>query len=189
MMEVTPRKGSAITDIWREEDSLFLKQERGLIRLQPRTDGIIRVSFTSEHSFPDVETKAGEDCAAKAKNAEAADNGADAATYDWNYTVEEDMLCLSIENLKVRVSLVTGSIRYERKDGTLLLAEREYESKETEAFEVWRTLDGQGAKVEEIQTPDGVKRKIKEAEKIYDRTLFHTKLYLQFQQEEMLFGL
>ena len=54
MMEVTPRKGSAITDIWREADLLFLRQERGLIRLQPRTDDILRVSFTSEQSFPDV---------------------------------------------------------------------------------------------------------------------------------------
>ena len=193
MMEVTPRKGSTITDIWREEDSLFLKQERGLIRLQPRTDDILRVSFTSEEKFPDEGVKTVVCCETETCNEVKAHDvsvqGNAAATCDWNYTVEEDMLCLSIENLKVRVSLVTGSIRYERKDGTLLLAEREYESKEIEAFEVWRTLDGQGAKVEEIQTPDGVKRRIKEAEKIYDRTLFHTKLYLQFQPEEMLFGL
>ena len=193
MMEVTPRKGSAITDIWREEDSLFLKQERGLIRLQPRTDDILRVSFTSEEKFPDEGAKTVVCCETETCNEVKAHDvsvqGNATATCDWNYTVEEDMLCLSIENLKVRVSLATGSIRYERKDGTLLLAEREYESKETEAFEVWRTLDGQGAKVEEIQTPDGVKRRIKEAEKIYDRTLFHTKLYLQFQPEEMLFGL
>ena len=201
MMEVTPRKGSTITEIWREEDSLFLRQERGLIRLQPRTDDILRVSFTSEEKFPDVgvksvvcrETDACDEVdthdAQVKDNAAATDNGAESVTCSWDYVVDEDVLCLSMGNLKIKVSLLTGSIRYEKKDGTFLMSEREYESKETEAFEVWRTLDGQGAKIEEVQTPDGIKRRVKDAERVYDRTLFHTKLYMQFQQEEMLFGL
>lgn len=172
MMEVIPRKGSEIMKIWREKDALYLKQEKGLIRLMPRDGGILRVSYTVEEVFPlekDYEDTAKE--------------------IDWDYNITDDILCLQMQCLMVKVFLKTGSIRYERKDASLLLSEREYESKEAEPFQVWRAVNSQDAKVQEIQTPDGVKRKLLSAERIYDGTLYHTKLYLQFQQEEMLFGL
>lgn len=175
MMEVTPRKGSEITEIRREGNALYLRQEAGIIRLAPRTDEIIRVSYTEEEGFP-----SGEDAAA---------GSAHVQEIPWTHTVEERDAILHTASLQVRISLSTGSLRFERKDGILLLAEQEYGSKTVEPFDAYRTVEGQGAVVEEIQTADGVKRSVREAVRVFDRKLYHTTLSLTFQEGEMLFGL
>lgn len=177
MMDVTPRKGSGIVKIWREGNALFLRQEAGLIRLIPHADHIIQISYTQEESFPQGSFPQGP---YKEENIQKA---------DWEHTADEGEIILRTDTLQVRVSRLTGSLRFERKDGTLLLAEREYESKLVEAFDVYRSVEGQGAVVEEIETADGVKRRVKDAARVFDRKLYHTTLSLQFQPEEMLYGL
>ena len=182
MMEVTPRKGSNVTEVRREGNALYLRQEKGIIRLMPRTDEIIRVSYTEEDCFPDI-TCEGTSC----------EDVTAGAVWDqeipWTHTIEENEAILRTNLLQIKISLATGSLQFERKDGTLLLAEREYESKSVEAFDAYRTVEGQDTVVEEIQTADGVKRRVREAARVFDRKLYHTTLSLTFQPEEMLFGL
>ena len=43
--------------------------------------------------------------------------------------------------------------------------------------------------IEEIETPDGLKKRIKEATRVFDRKLYRTRLYLNWQQDEKLYGL
>lgn len=169
MMEVAPRKGSQITEVRQEGNGLYLRQEEGIIRLMPRTNEIIRVSYTAEENFPEEAPLDQE--------------------VPWSHRVEEKEVILSTDSLQVRISRSTGSLRFERKDGTLLLAEREYESKTVEAFDAYRTVEGREAVVEEIQTADGVKRRVREAARVFDRKLYHTTLSLTFQTDEKLFGL
>ena len=59
----------------------------------------------------------------------------------------------------------TGSIRFWEKQGKLLLAERERESKEIERFEVFRTVINESTRVEEVKTADGVKRRIRQSDR------------------------
>lgn len=179
MMEVTPRKGSGIVKIWREGNALFLRQETGLIRLIPNADNILQISYTQEEDFPK------ESCEEK----NIACNGKKYEDIVWEYTEDEREVILCTDALQVRASLCTGSLCFEQRDGTLLLAEREYESKSVEAFDVYRTVEGEGAVIEEIETADGVKRRVKDAARVFDRKLYHTTLSLQFQPEEMLYGL
>lgn len=179
MMEVTPRKGSGILKIWREGNALFLRQETGLIRLIPHADNILQISYTQEEDFPK------ESC--EEKNIVC--HGKKYEEIVWEYTEDEREVILCTDALQVRASLSTGSLRFERRDGTLLLAEQEHDSKSVEAFDVYRTVEGEGAVIEEIETADGVKRRVKDAARVFDRQLYHTTLFLQFQQEEMLYGL
>lgn len=192
MMEVTPRRGSNITEIRRKGNVLYLRQEMGMIRLIPYADEIIRVSYIEEDSFPD-ETLLEENLSGASFEGtfceDAGVGAAQAQITSWTHQVEENEIILNTASLQVRISLTTGSLRFERKDGTLLLAEREYESKSVEAFDAYRTAEGQDAVVEEIQTADGVKRRVREAVRVFDRKLYHTTLSLTFQPEEMLFGL
>lgn len=180
MMEVTPRKGSGINRIWREGNALFLRQEEeGLIRLIPHAANILQISYTQEEDFP-KESCEEKNISCHNKNMEE---------IDWKYTKDEREVLLCTDTLRISATLGTGSLRFERKDGTLLLAEREYESKSVEAFDVYRTVEDQGAVIEEIETADGVKRRVKDAARVFDRKLYHTTLSLQFQPEEMLYGL
>lgn len=172
MMEVTPRKGSGIVKIWREGNALFLCQEAGLIRLIPHAANIIQISYTQEEMFPNEP-----------------DNEKNLKELVWEYTEDGREVILCTDTLQVRAARSTGALRFERRDGTLLLAEREYESKSVEAFDVYRTVEGEGAVIEEIETADGVKRRVKDAARVFDRKLYHTTLFLQFQKEEMLYGL
>ena len=47
----------------------------------------------------------------------------------------------------------------------------------------------ENTRVEEVATPDGVKRRIREADRVFDRKLCRTRLYLEFAPQERLYGL
>ena len=70
----------------------------------------------------------------------------------------------------------------------VLLRERGKDSKVLEEFPVYR-LSAQGSRIEKAATPDGVKDVVREAARIPDGTRFHTRLHLEWEGEEGLFGL
>lgn len=75
----------------------------------------------------------------------------------------------------------TGSLIYEEKDGSLLLAEADAMSKQVEEFPYFRPVDGE-AQTAQIKTVDGVKQKVLETAREYDRMLYHTRLSLKFNE-------
>ena len=62
--------------------------------------------------------------------------------------------------MKVIVNRKTGSLRFEKMDGNIAFARSEEESKITEEFDVYRTVINEHTKIEEVRTPDGIKRRI-----------------------------
>lgn len=175
MMDVTVRKSRAITKIYEKERALFLESEQGLIRIWPQTDRIIRVSYTERGTFP-------ENQGAEYEDLSGSDKGV-----TWSWSDESDILVCT-EQLVVRVKRDSGSVTYEEKDGRVLLAEAEDKSKEVEEFPCFRPVNGE-ARTAEIRTADGVKQKVLETGREYDRMLYHTRLSLKFKEEEVLFGL
>ena len=75
----------------------------------------------------------------------------------------------------------TGSLIYEEKDGSLLLAEADAMSKQVEEFPYFRPVDGE-AQTAQIKTVDGVKQKVLETAREKDRMLYHTRLSLKFNE-------
>ena len=61
--------------------------------------------------------------------------------------------------MRVRVNRETGSLIYEEKDGSLLLAEADAMSKQVEEFPYFRPVDGE-AQTAQIKTVDGVKQNL-----------------------------
>ncbi len=174
MLEVKKRKSREIKKVYRTGNSLFLEQESGIIRLVPQTAGIIRVSYTESGAFPVRQGEAFEDLS---------------GSVPWEYGEEGQDIWIRTGFLTVKIDRMSGSVRYEDKDGRLLLREALQESKTVEAFDSYRTVAGGKAKVEEITTPDGVKRRIREAEREFDRKLYHTKASFDFAGDEVLYGL
>lgn len=170
----------------RKGNRLYLQQGTGLIRLCVQGPDIIRVSYTESGSFTDEEMAdgLGESHLQYFQGKEYAD-----LTDGCFFSVEEDSgeVRLHTDLLTVKVSKKTGSVCYGKKDGSILLREQARGSKRVEGFDVWKTAPG--AQVEEIRTPDGVKRRIGEGQKIQAGKKCHTWLYLDFAPDEMLLGL
>ncbi|MFR9235531.1 MAG: TIM-barrel domain-containing protein [Eisenbergiella massiliensis] len=176
MLEVQHRKGRKINRVYQEGKALYLEQESGLIRILPQTDRIIRVSYTENGGF------------ASEQGAQLADLSLDGGSF-WSWKEEEKEIRVDTGYLRMRIARGTGSISYERADGSLLLAERDRESKCVEAFDSYRMVVNENTQIEEIQTPDGIKRRIREADRVFDKKLYHTRLHLDFAPEEHLYGL
>lgn len=174
MLQAEARKSRSITKVERVEDALVMHSEYGLLEITPRSESIMRVRYTCEEGFPD-------------------DAGAgicyDSAYSEWHVEQSEKLILLHTSTLTLEISRETASIRYYDRNGRLLLAERDRESKILDAFDSY-TLSAEGqVKMESIETPDGVKRVIREADKVFDKKLYHTQLYLDWQSGEELFGL
>lgn len=182
MLEAYARKKREIKKVFQREGKLFLEAEAGIIRLIPQTETIVRISYTEKEMFSDIQGSHIADLTVETSKNES-------TPCSWNYTEGEQEITLWTRRLRVVINRKTGSLRFERMDGTLLLQEAEEESKITEEFEVYRTVVNEQTKIEEIRTPDGIKRRIRETQREFAGKRFHTKLQLIFQENEPLFGL
>lgn len=174
MLGVFHRRKRIVEKVYREGNMLFLQQESGLIRIWPQTGNIIRVSYTENGNFSDLQGS----------------NLADlSASCTWDFSEDEDNIIISTEELLVKVARLTGSISYVKKDGTVLLCEKDRESKTLEEFDSYKMVVNENTQLEKIQTADGIKFKVTSADKVFDKKLYHTKLHLAFAEDEKLFGL
>ena len=182
MLEAYVGKKREIIRVFRKDGELFLEAEAGIIRLIPQVEEIVRVSYTEKEKFSDVQG-----CHIINLAAEMTESGR--TLCNWDYTEGEREITLWTKRMKVIVNRKTGSLRFEKMDGTLLLQEAEKESKITEEFDVYRTVINEHTKIEEVRTPDGIKRRIRESQREFEGKRCHTKLQLTFQEDEPLFGL
>lgn len=178
MLQAVPGKSREIREVRREDRKILLLSEAGMIRIWPQTESIIRVSWTEEEAFSDGQGEEIRDLSRSNQD----------ACFWWLWEEEEE-ITLETSRLVVRIRRATGSIRFEKPDGTLLLAEADRESKVVERFDVWRILENENTQVEEIRTADGIKRRIRTADGVWDGRLYHTRLSLHFAGDEILYGL
>ena len=174
MISQPKKKSFAIEQVSRENDALVLTSQRGLLRLSPVNDSILRVTYTELEAFSE-EKSLGICC--------------DDRLADWQYTEDANTITLTLPKFTATVDRRTGTIRYHAADGSLLLRERDYESRELNYFDSYKTIVDENTVVTEVVTPDGIKKRIEEATTVFDRKLCHTTLHLQFQENEHIFGL
>lgn len=182
MMKVTPRPSAEITEAYRKENTLVLLSERGVLALTPVKANIVRVRFAPGREIPEVsrpylleQEEFPQWDWEKLPAGAAAGNGAE--------------ILLSTEALRVIVNCRTASVRYETPDGKPVARERAEESREMEAFDSYRISAGGKVRVEEVRTADGVKKVVRDADTVFDRRLYHTRVHWEFAPDEALFGL
>ena len=174
MLHAVPKASRAITKIERINNELRLYSAYGLMCVAPKTEFIVRVSFTRDQQLSD-DTGLGVLCH---------DNYA-----DWVYDESDSHILIKTGMLVVEIVKETGAVRYLEAAGKLLLAERAKESKILDAFDSYKVDTDGETKVEIIKTPDGEKRVVRQADKVFDKKLYRTTLHLEWQQDEALFGL
>ena len=174
MLGATLRKSYSITKTERVADALVLTSERGLLRLAPQNEYIIRVNYTETESFSD---EYGLGIVFKGSFS------------DWTYSEDEAFVSLSTAKITAKVNKKTSSIVYYTCDGEEILREADCQSKYVTYYDTTQTVVDENTIVEDIVTPDGIKKQIKQATKVFDRRLCHTKLSLKFKDDEKIYGL
>lgn len=174
MLQAELRKKRTITKVYRQENILYLESEAGFTRIIPQDTGILRISYAKNNTFSETQGE------------EAADPD---TSCQWTWQEDDSKIRLSTESIQAEIDRYTGSIRFLRSDGSLLLAERDYESKNVEEFDVFQTLLNENTEIEKVQTPDGIKQRIRQADRTWTGKRCHTRLYLTFEENERLYGL
>ena len=174
MLVVDKRPDNRIVGVKRTKGALILSTDNGRIKLEPKSSEIIRVVYTLKENFS-VQEKPGITCK---------------AVYDdWIYYEGDNEITLTTSKLILRVNKETASIRYYDDKEKLLLKERDYESKNLEEFSAYKTVIDEDTRVEKVVTPDGIKEVVKDGNKVFDQKLYRTRLYLEWQEQEALYGL
>lgn len=200
MLEAIKKKSAKITDIRKNSESIFLDSERGIIRIMPISDNIVRISFSENGEFSKEQ---GKDIAGPKENVSFSiddscmNDCSDDSTDDWSDDCpgEKEYIFVELKELSIKVNRYTGSISYYKKNGELLLAEKAggtaqcYASKTVEAYESYRYIEDENAVVENVKTADGVKQVIKAVNGIFDKILYRTRVYLDFDEDEVIYGL
>lgn len=174
MLQAELRKKRTITKVYRQENILYLESEAGFTRIIPQDTGILRISYAKNNPFSETQGE------------EATDPD---TSCQWTWQEGDSKIRLSTESIQAEIDRYTGSIRFLRSDGSLLLAERDYESKNVEEFDVFQTLLNENTEIEKVQTPDGIKQRIRQADRTWTGKRCHTRLYLTFEENERLYGL
>jgi len=174
MLQAERRKSRVIEDVNREYDSLVLSSDYGFLRLTPKNNNIIKVTFSTQKQV--------------SSNTYVGILDAPDDTI-WSYSESEDMIAISTKSLVLNISRKTGSIKTYDAEGRLLLAERSYESRILDEYMTYKVVDDGSAETENLSTPDGIKRQIKSAKKRADKLLFRTRVHLDLHNDEKLFGL
>lgn len=173
MLEAFKGKDREIIKVLRESDRLFLYSEAGTYRLEVKDTKIVRVTYTQKEAF-----------SSKKKPGVVLDG----VCSDWDYEETLEGIWLCTGEIKLFINKKTASIKYFNQKGNLLLKERDLESKELEEFQVFEPVEN-SIQVEKVVTADGIKNVVRQAERISAGSLYHTRLYLQWQDEEALYGL
>lgn len=174
MLSVIKKPSRKITKVEQIGNTLALTSEYAKLKLEPKNANIIRIVYTNAERFKDCEQMV----------ISARDSFG-----DWSYTESDSSVELTTTKLRVSVSKVTSSICYYDCNNRLILSEKEDESRVLEPFDSYRSVIDENTVIERIQTSDGVKQMMKKTNKIFDKQLYRTRLYLQFQEDEALFGL
>lgn len=174
MLQPEKRKSFKITEAMRRQDGLYLYTEQGTIRIMPQSPSIMRISYTRKEKFsasPGIGVEKTE------------------CFGDFCYQADEKEIRLLTKELEVTISRESASIQYSNRMGELLLAERKENSKLLEEFLAYQTVIDEHTIIKKVDTPDGIKNVIEYATREFDRELYHTTVFWEWQEDEVLYGL
>lgn len=169
MLYAFPEKSRRITRVERMDDRLYLYAESGIYRLEPKAEGIVRVTYTQEE-FSTQQNKPG-----------VINNQ---VYQDWTYEEEDEQIFLRMNKICLMIERESAEITYWNVSGEKLFSTY---GAEMEEFTTYRMLE-EDLKVEKVNTADGVKDVVREAVKVPDGKSYHTRIHCRFG-EEAIYGL
>ena len=173
MLTPIPPKKAFIEQVKTQDNSVFLYSESGVLRITVYEPSVFRISFDADDTF---NLEQGSEFAPSV-----------ARTDDFSLEQTDDFIFIKSNLLICKISRQNSSVSFSDLAGKVLFTEAAEHSHVLEKFDVYKTVGN--VKTEEIQTADGVKKRVLAADKLFDKTLFHTRLNFSFAEDEKLFGL
>ncbi|MBR6341916.1 MAG: DUF4968 domain-containing protein, partial [Treponema sp.] len=179
MIFPTAPKSCEITKVEREGRTVYLTSEKGLLRICLYEEALIRVSFSPEKCFNEEQ---GKEFLPPVK------------TLD--FTLEENTedpdtagkyVVIKTSSIICKIAKKTGALSFYKCNESLPLFSEADKGHLLEKFDLYKNIGK--IKTEEIQTADGVKKRIVAADKIFDKSLYHTRLDFTLDEDEKIFGL
>ncbi len=172
MLTATKPKSRRIGRIERKDDALFLYAPYGTLRIEPRSERIVRVTYTVQEDFSRKE---------RPGVIRREPFG------DWTWSEAEEEAVLSLPQLTLRIGKADGAVRYEDPNGRLLFSEAPGVPREFEEFDTYRLADVE-QKTRIIETADGKKEMVEEPKKEFTGKSFHIRHRIVLG-DEALYGL
>lgn len=218
MMDVIPARDRKISKVTEKCGAIFMESEAGVLRIIPQKGGIVRVSFSEDGEFDKVQGADYADFSGSIEYRILGTTGSDGTdgevsgqpgtgtrleevsrqpgmgTSDEEVSGQQNQeTCKSeirivTDEGEVRVNRKTGAVSFCSAKGESLLAERSNKPRELERISLYRTVNTDKAEVEEIVTPDGVKKKVKAADREEYGHAYKTRTYFDFSDDEELIG-
>lgn len=170
MLSAIMPKSRRITGCEMGKGSLYLSSEAGRYRLTAKEPGIVRITYTQREEFSGTESP----------------GIVNPSLCGWSVSETEDQISFATAELTILINRAEGTLTYCDAQGRTLLAES---GRELEEFPVYRMAEGGEVKTERVRTADGEKVVVRQADRIEDGSLFHTRLRLDWQDGEALYGL
>ena len=173
MLTPIPQKNTLVTKIKTQDNFVYCYSEQGVLRVAVYEPAVFRISFNTNDDF----------------NAEQGGEFSSASAPYTDFSVEQtnDFIFIKTTLLTCKVSRATSCVSFSDSDNGLLFSEAAEHNHILEQFDVYKSCGN--IKTEEVKTADGVKKRVIAADKVFDKSLFHTKLNFSFEQYEKLFGL
>ncbi|MCR5330052.1 MAG: DUF4968 domain-containing protein [Lachnospiraceae bacterium] len=174
MLDAVKAKSAGIEAVKRENDALYLYSEAGIHRISPFDERTVRITYTVRESFSDRE-KPGVT--------------AKCAYGEWTYEETPECVKLILGKLCVVIDRASSAYTYFDENGRTLLREKRKNPRSLEEFTSYRLAEGAEIKKEYVKTADGEKEVVRDAARIPDEKLFHTRQNFIWQEDEALYGL
>lgn len=165
-------KSRRIEEVFSKNGSAFFVSESGTLRITVLFEDVFRISFSEDGVFDERQ--------GDYLNIPA---GKDFTIFDTDEFYE-----VKTKFNKVTVNKSFGSVAYE-KDERLLFSEDPLKQRTLEKFDAYRLKKDGKIVTEDIQTADGIKKHVVNAEREYYKTLCHTKTFFNFDKDERIYGL
>ncbi len=174
-MLIAERGGElTVKAVCRKDGVLLLETGKGNIKIEVCSASIIRVRYTLAGVFSE----------------ELSPGRIPFTKYiDWTYAENQKEIELITGKLVLIIDKLNCRFSYYDKAGKLLAKEPENGGKTLIPFDSYNTILDDKSVVEKIVTPDGVKEVVREAQKVFNRKLYHTRLEFEWAENEALFGL
>lgn len=171
MLTPVLRKDRRIESIEEHNGQIFLKSQRGTLRIIPLFEDTFRVSYSEEDFFD--ENQGDYLLWPQIKEARVSES--------------ESVILIEMKETTVVVDRYTSAVSL-LKNGKLLFTESSKE-RNMEKFDAFRLKAGGKIETEDVKTADGVKKHVVSAEREYYKSLYRTRLFLEFSKGEKIFGL
>lgn len=176
MLIANKAKQMSIKAIIKESQFIVLETDNGLVKIKPCDAGIIRVVYTLASHFEDSKLRSLGTIPYKNLS-------------DWSFEESEDSIIIKTEKMKLVIQKQNCSFSFYDSNSKQLFKEPDRGGKTLIPFESYKTILDEETQREKIITPDGVKQVVKEAKKIYERDLYHTRVEFEWADGEALYGL